>query len=316
MKNFLITGGMGYIGSFTNDIVKQKFGIKPINIDNLSRANKFFAKNFTNNKINISNINKINNIIQKSKIETILHLAAFTCVRESLKKKKLYRKNNFTDQIKFIDIVKKSGVKYFIFASSLSVYEKNKINKKLSPYSYYKIKIEKYLKKISSKNFKVIILRYPNVTGASIDGKLGDANKKISRIFKSIFTSIKNNKKITLFLNIKNKKFPIRNYAHVLDIANLNLMILRATKKQNKSFEIYNIQSKLNLTNYEIAKKITKLLNKKDNFEFKQINKRENLQPVVTLDKKIKKKLKFKFKYSTLSMIIKSNLKWFSKAIN
>ena len=34
--------------------------------------------------------------------------------------------------------------------------------------------IEKYLKKISSQNFKVIILRYPNIIGSSPKGDLGE----------------------------------------------------------------------------------------------------------------------------------------------
>ena len=100
----------------------------------------------------------MNKIIEKKKINTIIHLASFTCVRESIKKKNKYL-NNYKSQIKFINNLKKTSVKYFIFSSSLSVYEKNKYKKNLSPYSMYKLKIEKYLKTISSKNFNICVLK-------------------------------------------------------------------------------------------------------------------------------------------------------------
>ena len=94
-------------------------------------------------------------------------------MRESIKNKSLYFKN-FKSQINFIKNIKDSNVKYFIFSSSLSVFDKNKFKKNLAPYSMYKLRIEKYLKKISSKNFKVIILRYPNIIGSDPKGTLGE----------------------------------------------------------------------------------------------------------------------------------------------
>lgn len=85
--NLLITGGLGYIGSFTAKNFLKKMKKKLFVVDNLSRGN-FFAKKYSNNYIlDISN-DKLNKIIEKKKINTIIHLASFTCVRESIRKKK------------------------------------------------------------------------------------------------------------------------------------------------------------------------------------------------------------------------------------
>ncbi len=312
MKNLLITGGMGYVGSFTSQLIKKKYS-KIISIDNLSRANLYSKKFCINYKVNLDDEKKIKKILIKHKIKTVFHLAAYTCVRESLKKKKLYKKINFIDQINFINLCKSVKIKNFIFSSSLSIYDKSNIKKDLSPYSKYKLKIENYLKKKSSKNFKVLILRYPNVSGASLKGDLGDRNFHISRIFKIVYSKIIRNKKITIFLD-KKKNFPIRNYIHVLDIAKLNLEMIKMINYQKKSFMIYNIQSNLNLSNLDITKKIFSYLKKKTTIDYKLINKFESLSTIKKKDNFISKN--FSFKNSTINIITKSNLLWFRNKIN
>lgn len=312
MKDLLITGGLGYVGSFTSKLIKKNFP-KIISIDNLSRANLYAEKFCKNYKINLHDKKKVKKILLKHNIKTVFHLAAFTCVRESLKKKKLYKKNNYIDQIKFIKLCKSASVKNFIFSSSLSIYDKNNIKKDLSPYSKYKLKIEKYLKKNSSKNFKVIILRYPNISGASIKGDLGDRNFHISRIFRIAYSKIIRNKKITIFLDNK-KKFPIRNYVHVIDIAKINFDMIKMIDYQKKNFVIYDIQSKLNLSNFDIIKKIFSILKKETKIDFKLIDKHESFSTIKKKDNYISKN--FNFYNSKINTITKSNLLWFKNKIN
>ena len=101
-----------------------------------------------------------------------------------------------------------------------------------SPCAKYKFLIENYLKKISKLNkVKVIILRYPNVVGASKNGKLGEKNNKISRIFPTFYNNINKNKKTILYYDYNKKLFPSRNYIHVEDIANLNIKAIKLIKK-------------------------------------------------------------------------------------
>ena len=75
----------------------------------------------------------------------------------------------------------------------------------------YKLKIEKYLKSISSKNFKVIILRYPNIIGSDPSGKLGEKNNFISRIVPLFYKNLVKMKKNTLYYDYDKKIFPSRN---------------------------------------------------------------------------------------------------------
>ena len=309
--NLLITGGLGYIGSFTSKKIYKKKKKKTLVIDNLSRGNSFAKKYSKNNQLDISN-KKVIKILINNKIETILHLASLTCVRESIINKKKYLKN-YESQIQFIKNLEKTNIKYFIFSSSLSVFEKNKFKTNPSPYSMYNLKIEKYLKKISSSNFKVIILRYPNIIGSDPEGKLGEKNSFISRIVPLFYKNLIKKKNNILFYDYINKEFPSRNYMHVNDIANINLKIIENLKNFKKNYYIFNVQNKKQYSNYQVLDILSKILKIKPHYTLKQINKKESIAQSFRFKDDIFKFIKYKPKYINLKEILKTNIKWFKK---
>ena len=260
-SKLLLTGGLGYIGSFTAKNFLKKTKNKAISIDNLCRGNKFSQKYSKNFKTNISSA-KTKKIISNNKLNVVFHLASLTCVRESLKKIKKYRQN-YKDQIKFIKNLENTNIKYFIFSSSLSIFEKNKYKSNLSPYSKYKLMIEKYLKKIATQNFKVIILRYPNIIGSSPNGKLGEKNFFITRIIPSFYKNLLNDKNNILFYDFSKKSFPKRNYMHVEDIADINVKVIENLKKFKKNYNVFNINNKKQYSNVDVLKAISKIIKKK-----------------------------------------------------
>ena len=309
--NLLITGGLGYIGSFTSKRIFLKKKKKTLVIDNLSRGNSFSKKFSKNNQLDIAN-KKVIKILINSRIETILHLASLTCVRESIINKKKYLKN-YKSQIKFIKNLEKTNIKYFIFSSSLSVFEKNKFKTNPSPYSMYKLKIEKYLKKISSSNFKVIILRYPNIIGSDPEGKLGEKNSFISRIVPLFYKNLIRRKNNILFYDYINKEFPSRNYMHVNDIANINLKIIENLKNFKKNYYIFNVQNKKQYSNFQVLDILSKILKIKPHYTLKQINKKESIAQSFRFKDDIFQFIKYKPKYINLKEILKTNIKWFKK---
>tara|TARA_E500000178_G_scaffold312688_1_gene329599 strand:- start:1301 stop:2245 length:945 start_codon:yes stop_codon:yes gene_type:complete len=309
--NLLITGGLGYIGSFTARNIFTRNNKKAYVIDDLSRGNNF-AKKYSNYKILNVSEKKTQKFIQDKKINTILHLAALTCVRESINNKKKYHKN-FKSQLKFIDLLKKTNVKYLIFSSSLSVFEGNKLKKNLSPYSSYKLKLERFLKKISSKNFKVIVLRYPNIIGSEPSGKLGEKNKFISRIVPFFYKNILKNKKNLLFYDFKKKVYPQRSYMHVNDVSNININVINNYKKFKKNFYIFNLSNRKQYSNFQVLEELSKIMEIKPEYEIKQINKKESITQIYKSGDDISKFINYKPKYSNLKEILKTNLRWFKK---
>ena len=309
----LITGGLGYIGSFTSKFLSKK--TKPISIDNHSRGNIFSKKYCSNYKINIKNISKVKRVIKNNKIDLILHLAAYTCVRESKKKPELYKNNNFINQKIFLDTIIKYGIKKIIFASSYSAegFTKNKSNN-FSPYAKYKFFLEEYLKKKSIKNkLKVIIIRYPNVAGASRDGSLGEKNDKISRIFPTFYKNFKKKRAIKIFYNNKIKKYPQRSYFHIEDIAKLNLKIIKYIYKMKNNYLLVRLSNKDKYSNKYIFNLMSKKLNTNNKFIIKNIDKTEKLYSPNSNSLKFLKKIKWKPTSSSINKIITTNLRWFKK---
>ena len=159
VKNILITGGAGYIGSHTAEIlIKNKK--KVFIVDDLSTGyKKLIIKKAKFYKENILNKKKVRKIIVKNNIDSIIHLAGVLSVGESEKKPKKYNKINVEGTKKLLESIKNTKVKNFIFSSTCAVYKdgytKVTENTKLRPTSVYgktKLQCEKLIRVFCKKN--------------------------------------------------------------------------------------------------------------------------------------------------------------------
>ena len=114
MKNILVTGGAGYIGShIVERLIKTRK--KVFIVDNLSTG----YKKLINKKANfflcdIKNLKKLNKIFKQNKISTVIHLAASLSVGESEKKPIKYYSNNVLGTSNIVKCCKQNKVKKLI----------------------------------------------------------------------------------------------------------------------------------------------------------------------------------------------------------
>ena len=246
MKNTLITGGAGYIGSHIAEEL-EKSSAKIYLIDNLATGFKrLINKKAKFIKLDIKNSKKLKNIVQKYKIDTIIHLAAYLNIAESERNKKKYFNNNIIGTQNIVKACYKSRVKNIIFSSSCSIYGNVKgpvsESKKPNPQNYYaftKYKGEEIIKKYAKKyNYEFAILRYFNVAGASSSNKIGEIEKSHGHLFKNIaIQSLKKNPKINIFgTNYGTIDGTcIRDYIHVSDLAKIHIKSIRYLEKNKKT---------------------------------------------------------------------------------
>lgn len=174
MKNILITGGLGHIGSYLIRNLSFEYNIKVI--DNLL-TQRYCSLFNLNRKISFKekDIRSIN-IDDLENIDIVIHLAAITDAGNSFKNQKEIEEINIIDTKIFIDTCKKSNVKLFIFPSTTSVYgvltkmayeDNSKYLKPQSVYAESKLDIENYIEKELGDNVKYLILRLGTIFGIS-----------------------------------------------------------------------------------------------------------------------------------------------------
>jgi len=111
VKNILITGGAGYIGSHVAEILLKK-NKEVFLLDNLSTGHrKLINKKAKFFKLDIHRKDKVKKIIKKNKIDSIIHLAANLIIGEGQKKPKKYYKNNVLGTKNLLEACKDTTVK-------------------------------------------------------------------------------------------------------------------------------------------------------------------------------------------------------------
>ena len=319
IKNILITGGAGYIGSHISEILIKK-NKKIYLIDNLSTGHKKLihkkAKFF---KLDISNEKKINRILVKYKIDSIIHLAANLIISEGQKYPKKYFKNNVIGTKKLLKACKKTNVRNFIFSSTAAIYKdgqykvsENSLIKPKSVYGKTKIQAEKLILSFSKKNkLNYGILRYFNIAGSSPSNKIGLINKKSDHLFKNFSIELMKRKpKLKVYGDNYNTKDGscVRDFIHVSDIAEIHYLVLKKINKLNVS-KIFNCGYNKGTSVLEVAREFKKQASKR--VDIISVKKRKNdLVKIIASNKKLIKFIKWKPKFNNLNEIVRSCIKW------
>ena len=322
VKNILITGGAGYIGSHVAEILLKK-NKKIFVVDNLTTGHrKLINKKVRFFKLDISNTKKINKILVFYNIDSVIHLAANLIIGEGEKNPKKYYKNNVLGTQKLLAACKKTNVKNFIFSSTAAIYkegqyqvsEKSTIKPK-SIYGKTKIKAENLIISYAKKNkINYGILRYFNIAGSSPSNKIGLINKKSDHLFKNFSIQVMKKKpKLKIYgTDYKTKDGScIRDFIHVSDIAEIHYLILEKINKLNIS-KILNCGYNKGSSVLDVAKEFKRQTSKKVDIIYVQ-RRKNDLIKIIASNKRLINFIKWRPKFNNLSKIVKSCIKWEKK---
>ena len=322
VKNVLITGGAGYIGSHVAEILLKKYK-KVFLLDNLSTGHrKLINKKAKFFKLDIHRKDKVKKIIKKNKIDSIVHLAANLIIEEGQRKPKKYYKNNVLGTKNLLEACKDTTVKNFIFSSTAAIYKEGQyrvseksIIKPKSIYGKTKIKAENLIRNFAKKNkINYGILRYFNIAGSSPSGKIGLINKNSDHLFKNYSIEIlKKKPKLKIYgTNYKTKDGScIRDFIHVSDIAEIHYLVLEKINKLNIS-KILNCGYNKGTSVLQVAKEFKRQSSKKVNII--ETKRRSNdLIKIIASNNNLKKFINWKPKFNNLGKIVKSCIVWEKK---
>ena len=276
MACILITGGFGYIGSHTATILAKK-NIDFIIYDNFCNSKKEVIERLEkiiNKKVkyeigDLQNKNNLIKIIKKYKVKSVIHLAAFKSVENSILSPTEYYENNVGGSLSLLSAMKITGVKKLLFSSTAAIYgepeyypiDENHPLKTLNPYGHTKLIVEKMLNNIfiNEKDWSIISLRYFNPIGSHPTGLIGDDPliEKTTNLMPAIIKVVKGDKK---FFEVFGIDFDtpdgsgIRDYIHIMDLASAHVDAVHFLEKEN-FFEVFNIGTGNGVSVLEMLKK-------------------------------------------------------------
>lgn len=261
MKNILVTGGTGYIGSHTAVELLAR-GYNVVIIDNLSNSNKSVIdriEKITSIKPkfyegDIRDRSILEKIFTENKIDAVINFAGLKAVGESCEKPLMYYDNNIYGTLVLLETMQKFNVKKFIFSSSATVYgdpeklpldENCKVGNTTNPYGTTKYFLERILEDAAKadSSWNMIILRYFNPVGAHKSGLIGENPKGRPNNLMPFVAQVASGKldKIHVFGN----DYPtpdgtgVRDYIHVVDLSIGHVKALE--KCEEPGVHIYNL---------------------------------------------------------------------------
>ncbi len=259
MKNILVTGGLGFIGSHTTvELIENGYDV--IIIDNLSNSQKDVLnrlEKITGKKIkfyqdDVCDKLALEKIFKENKIDGVIHFAGFKAVGESVLKPLKYYRNNLDSTITLLEVMEEYSCYNIVFSSSATVYGNPKslpIKEDFplsttNPYGTTKLFIEHILEDlyVSNDKWNITILRYFNPIGAHKSGLIGENPNDIPNNLMPYIVKVATGElpKLRIFGNDYNTKdgTGVRDYIHVVDLAHGHVLAL---KNKESGVKIYNL---------------------------------------------------------------------------
>ncbi len=237
-RDVLVAGGAGYIGSH---VVRQLVaeGYRVVVYDNLSSGHRWAVPGAELVEGDLADRERLEAVLAATRFEAVLHFGASIWVGESMREPAKYYRNNVANALNLFDLASRSGVSRVVFSSTAAVYgepgvpviEESMPLAPVNPYGASKMMAERILRDIASATgLRYAILRYFNVAGADLEGRIGEATPNNSHLVKVACEAALG---IRPGMAIHGVDYPtpdgtcVRDYIHVEDLASAHIEALR-----------------------------------------------------------------------------------------
>ena len=244
----LVTGGAGYIGSVTSDLLTAQ-GEDVVVLDNLSRGHReslnpatiFFEGNIGDRELVIR-------IAREHSIDACIHFAAFAYVGESVTEPARYFENNVEQGNSLLGALLEAGVRRVVFSSTCATYgEPEKVpiaedhtQKPTNPYGWSKLFMERIMNAYDQAyGLKFVALRYFNAAGAT--ERLGEDHLPEPHLIPNVLNAARGQlPAVSVFGNDYPTAdgTPVRDYVHVSDLASAHILALNYLRSGGESEKV------------------------------------------------------------------------------
>jgi UDP-glucose 4-epimerase len=186
-----------------------------------------------------------------NRIEAVIHMAGDALVSESMEKPARYYRNNLIAGISLLEAMRDAGVKPIVFSSTCAVYgvpERTPLDEKMptgpiNPYGESKLAFERALDWFHrAHGFRAAALRYFNAAGAG--ARSGERHEPETHLIPIVLDAAAGERpNVTIF----GDDYPtrdgtcVRDYIHVLDLADAHLLALDVLGRGGPCMAVYNL---------------------------------------------------------------------------
>ncbi|QDJ24691.1 UDP-glucose 4-epimerase GalE [Pediococcus pentosaceus] len=324
--SILVVGGAGYIGShMVKRLVEQNRDV--VVVDNLSTGHrgavdkgvKFYEGDIRDHAF-------LKEVFDQEAIDTVVHFAAFSIVPESMEKPLKYFDNNTAGMVALLEEMRDHDVKRIIFSSTAATYgvpEKSPIEETdrqapINPYGESKLMMEKIIKWADQAyGIKFVALRYFNVAGAYPDGSIGEDHGPETHLT-PIILQVALGKRDQLQIFGDDYHTPdgtnVRDYVHVLDLADAHILAIDYLKAGNDS-DIFNLGSSTGFSVKEMVEAAREATGEAIPAKI-AIRRPGDPDSLIAASQKARKILKWNPQYDDVKEIIKTAWNWTQKHPN
>jgi UDP-glucose 4-epimerase len=263
----LVTGGAGYIGSIVVEQLIQ-VGEEVVVFDNLYQGHRAAVHpDAVFIEGDLADRAAIDAVLQEHEPEAIMHFASHTLVGESMQDPFRYLGENVTNGLNLLQGAVEHGVRRFILSSTANLFddpERMPIDEAEriipgSPYGESKHILERMLYWLDRVHgLRYAALRYFNAAGASAErGEDHDPELHIIPIVLGVALGKRDH--VTIFGDDYETRDGtcVRDYIHVIDLAQAHILALRALERGSRVYNLGNGQGFTVKEVIETAREIT-----------------------------------------------------------
>jgi UDP-glucose 4-epimerase len=259
----LVTGGAGYVGSVTVEQLLTN-GHEVTVFDSLSTGHRDAVPDGARLVIgNIADRELLQSTLGDAQIEAVLHCAAFSLVGESMTQPERYFRNNVADGVSMLEAIHAAGLRRLVFSSSAAVYgmpksvpiQEDDERAPINTYGSTKLAFEHALESYArAYGWGVIALRYFNAAGAS--DALGEDHSPETHLIPNVLRGALGGDPVKIFGTDYDTPDGtcVRDYIHVLDLADAHIAALELTERMKSTHEFCNLGSGSGFSVLEVVK--------------------------------------------------------------
>ncbi len=266
--HILVTGGAGYIGSVVvEELIRQ--GDLVTVFDNLSQGHRAAVHPQAEFVLgDLANTGALKELLSRRDFDAVMHFASHTLVGESVQQPLKYVGDNVTNGLNLLQAMVEHGVRRFILSSTANLFDQPQqipITEEEqivpgSPYGESKFLLERILYWLDRiHGLRYAALRYFNAAGATT--QLGeDHNPETHLIPLVLQVALDRRDHIEVYGN----DYPtpdgtcVRDYIHVLDLAQAHILALRALEGGSRTYNLGNGQGYTVRQVIETARQVTR----------------------------------------------------------